>query len=446
MLIMESFVNIKTVFATDSERTVANLSKLYHSATELKDIIKSVSEQWLNAALISGKKILLKPNWVKHSSTDLDEICLRTHDQFVLSALEVILEFEPSSVVIGDAPIQSCYWDQMITPAFLASITQLQEKYNNIPIQVKDFRRVTFDPKLNKQVRERNSIANYLIFDLGKESFLEPVSRSDKRLFRVTYYNPDRLAESHRPGIHKYCITKELFDADIVISLPKIKTHQKAGITAALKNLVGLNGDKDYLPHHQLGGTGFGGDCYPGKNYLRYLSELARDAANRQQGNWQYRPWIKVSGLFWRLSFPGQEHHLGASWYGNDTTWRMVLDLNKIAIFGTNKGELAEKPQRVLYSLSDGIIGGQGNGPLKPEPLPLGIVSFTNHSGMHDVCMGTLMKFDIERIFLLKTSAKIAEKENIDMFLNGLKITLPVLQKFAIHTTPPIGWQKHLKK
>ena len=30
-------------------------------------------------------------------------------------------------------------------------------------------------------------------------------------------------------------------DADIVISLPKIKSHQKTGITGAIKNLVGIN-------------------------------------------------------------------------------------------------------------------------------------------------------------------------------------------------------------
>ena len=32
-------------------------------------------------------------------------------------------------------------------------------------------------------------------------------------------------------------------------SLPKLKTHKKAGITCALKNLIGINGNKEYLPH-----------------------------------------------------------------------------------------------------------------------------------------------------------------------------------------------------
>ena len=117
----------------------------------------------------------------------------------------------------------------------------------------------------NQVDKNRSSISEYVIFDVGKDSYLEPITNDKKNLFRVNNYDPDRLAESHRAGVHKYCITKELFEADIIFSLPKVKTHQKAGITAALKNLVGLNGDKDYLPHHRIGGTEIGGDCYPTK-------------------------------------------------------------------------------------------------------------------------------------------------------------------------------------
>jgi uncharacterized protein (DUF362 family) len=81
----------------------------------------------------------------------------------------------------------------------------------------------------------------------------------------------------------------------------------------------------------------------------------------------------------------------------------MVMDLNKIVIFGRNDGTIAEEPQRQLYSLCDGIIGGQGDGPLRPDPLPLGIISFTNNSAMNDIAMGLIMGFDIQKISLLKT-------------------------------------------
>lgn len=441
---MEYFVNIASVYLSAQDRTLPSLMAVYQNPALLEPKIKEVLNNGLEEKNIRGKKVLLKPNWVKHSSNEADEWCMRTHDHFLLAALKVVLDFGPAEVLIGDAPIQGCYWDKMLSPEFLEQISRLSSQ-SGIPVPIKDFRRVTFDPSRNNPVKERNPLSDYLIFDMGKQSHLEPITRSDKKQFRVTNYDPDRLSESHQPGVHKYCITKALFDADVVISLPKVKTHQKAGITAALKNIVGLNGDKDYLPHHRLGGTGYGGDCYPGKNRLRYWSELAMDNANRRQGTWKFRPWQKLSSLLWRISFPGMEHHISAAWYGNDTTWRMVLDLNKIVIYGKADGTLAKVPQRQLFSLCDGIIGGQGDGPLKPDPLPLGIVSFTNNSGMNDLAMASLMGFDVNKIPMLKTVLLASNQQATQLLWNGKPTDLNKLKAFSVKTTPPPGWVKYFK-
>lgn len=442
---MDYFVNIAPVFSVPENRTLASLQDIYLDSLLLEEKIRSVFGNNLHPSVIKNKKVLFKPNWVKHSKLEADEWCLRTHDQFLLAALKVILEMQPKSVLIGDAPIQGCQWDQVVTPKLNDKVSALSKEFG-VPVSIKDFRRVTFEPSKNNPVRERNPIKDYLIFDLGSESFLEPISRNDKNLFRVTNYHPDRLAESHGPGVHKYCITKELFEADVVISLPKVKTHQKAGITAALKNLVGVNGDKDYLPHHRLGGDGFGGDCYPGRNYLRYWAELALDFANRRQGKKAYWPGYKLSSLLWRLSRPGKVHDMAAAWFGNDTTWRMVLDLNKIAVLGKSDGTLSIEPQRQVFSLSDGIIGGQGDGPLKPEPLSLGIVAFTNHSGMNDLAMANLMGFDTNKIPLLKTMEDLSKEEKFIIKWDGMETSLKQLKKLAVKTMPPPGWVDYLKQ
>lgn len=441
---MGHFVNIASVFSAAEDRTLSALMAVYQNAALLEASIKEVMKNGFDEKNIQDKKVLLKPNWVKHSLVENDEWCLRTHDQILLAILKIVLELKPQSVLIGDAPIQGCHWDKVITKGLKDQISGLSNEYG-IPVSIKDFRRVTFEPSKNNPEGERNPITDYLIFDLGNESYLEPITRSDKKQFRVTNYDPDRLAESHGPGVHKYCITRELFDADVVISLPKVKTHQKAGITAALKNIVGLNGDKDFLPHHRLGGTGFGGDCYPGKNYLRYLSELSIDFANRRQGRFSYWLGCKTSSLLWKLSLPEKEHQPAAGWHGNDTTWRMVLDLNKIVICGKADGSLTKEPQRQLFSLSDGIIGGQGDGPLNPDPLPLGIISFTNHAGMHDLAMAKLMGFEVDKIPLLKTAAILSKKDKFHMTWNGAKVTLNDLKKQAVKTTPPSGWVNYLK-
>lgn len=443
--LINSFVNIETLFGNEQERNISYLAKVYEQPGLLKEKVREITKRVLdNNQIITGKKILLKPNWVTHNRKENDEICLRTNDHLLLALIEIILDCKPAKITIGDAPIQGCNWEKMLTRDFFKNIEKLSVSHS-IPIVIKDFRRVTFDPHKNNLTKERNPISDYIIFDLGKESYLEPVS-STKSNFRVTNYNPDRLAEYHTIGKHKYCITKELFDANIVISIPKIKTHQKTGITGALKNLVGLNGDKDYLPHHRVGGKGFGGDCYPGKNILRRISEYFLDCANRHQGKKIYWFWIYLSKIMWKVSFPENVHHLSAGWYGNDTTWRMVMDLNKIAIYGRKDGTISKTPQRELYSLCDGIVGGQGDGPLNPQPLPLGVLCFTNTSSMTDICMGILMGFNIEKIPLLKYAAQNIIQKNISLKLNGQQTTLQNIANLSIQTLPPPGWVDFLNK
>jgi hypothetical protein len=442
---MKSFTLIQSVFNSENERTIEKLSDIYNDLPRLKRMISCIINDGLADDYVKNKKILLKPNWVLHSKIKNDDICLRTHDNFLLAALEIILEKKPSIVIIGDAPLQGCFWDKMMTPALLEKIKELSARFA-VLVEIKDFRRRFFDPTQNNPLSERRPLAEYVIFDLGKQSFLEPISINKKNIFRVNNYDPDQLAEAHTVGMHKYCITKELFDVDIVISLPKIKTHQKTGITGALKNLVGVNGDKNHLPHHRLGGTGFGGDCYPGKNYLRLWSELCLDNANRNQGKIIYWFWIKMGSLFWRMTKPTKVHQLAASWYGNDTTWRMVMDLNKIALFGKVDGSLADQPQRTLFSLCDGIIGGQGDGPLNPEPLPLGVICFSNNSAITDISMALLMHFDFHKIPLLETAYNLSDKKNdINLIFNGSPITLEGLTHHAIETLPAPGWVDYLK-
>lgn len=440
----KGFVNIKSVFSNPEERTLNSLSEIYNNSKKLVSLITNVVSDYLKDEDIRGKRVLLKPNWVRHSVKEHDEICLRTHDNFILAALEVILEKSPSHVVIGDAPVQGCRWGKMISEKFIVEVKNISKKYS-IPVELKDFRRVVFYAKDNQNITDRRPLDDYIIFDVGKDSYLEPITSTDKNLFRVTQYNPDRFTLSHKKGMHKYCIAKELFEADVVISMPKVKTHQKAGITAALKNLVGVNGDKDFLPHHRIGGTGMGGDCYPGKNYLRYTAELLQDEANRHLGKPIYKLWVRTSAMIWRLSRPRRTDHLAAGWFGNDTTWRMVMDLNTIVNFGKADGTISKTPQRLLYSLCDGIVGGQGDGPLKPDPLNLGVVCFSDDSSRTDISMATLMGLDVNKIPLLQAAKTFMSEREIEVFYDGEKIVPEDLKKYAVKAIPPPGWIDYLK-
>lgn len=436
---MDLFVDIEPLFEEPSERTVDRLREHYQRSEALQMLISAMLERHDLSPVIRGKRVMMKPNWVIHSRRESDDWCLHTSHGFLLAALRAVLACAPERVLIGDAPIQGCHWDQLVTPSFVEEVHRLGHMVH-VPVEIRDFRRKTFEPWLNNPVTDRHPLSEYALFDTGERSYLEPVTRGGRTRFRVNDYDPGVLSKRHAPGRHLYTVTKAFFENEVVLSLPKVKTHQKVGLTAAVKNLVGLVGDKEGLPHHRLGGTQQGGDSYPGGNRLRYMAELASDFADRRQGKPLYRAGSRLSDLFLRL-VPEQFRGGRGAWPGNDTTWRMVMDLNKIALYGTADGQLAQEPQRVVYSLCDGIIGGEGDGPLNSQPLPLGVLSLTNHSGMNDIAMATLLGMDPERLPMLQEAARLQGRDKVRLTWNCREISLDDLRPYRIKTQPPPGWE-----
>ncbi len=243
---------------------------------------------------------------------------------------------------------------------------------------------------------------NYVLFDLKGASLLEALVKDAER-FRVTLYNPDNLYKTHAAGKHQYLIAREVIEANVVINLPKLKCHKKACITGALKNLVGINGNKEYLPHHRRGGYGSGGDCYPGKSWFKWGAEAFLDAANRRN-----------SGLFQNILFQsarvslgcarmlGADDNLEGSWYGNDTVWRTCLDLQRILRYGREDGTLDRTPQRMVISITDAIIAGEGEGPMAPTPVPAGYLTGALNPAAADWVHARLMGFDPRKIPLVR--------------------------------------------
>src|SRR6185312_2947588 len=155
--------------------------------------------------------------------------------------------------------------------------------------------------------------------DLGSDSLLEPLA-ADAEKFRVTMYNPDLLQRSHSRGRHQYLIAREVLQADVVINLPKLKSHKKACVTGALKNLVGINGNKEYLPHHRKGGSEGGGDCYVGQPAWKRAAEDLLDVANRRSPGSTQAAFAWMAGAAERIAAKlGADENIEGSWYGNDT-------------------------------------------------------------------------------------------------------------------------------
>jgi uncharacterized protein (DUF362 family) len=215
-----------------------------------------------------------------------------------------------------------------------------------------------------------------------------------------TYYGADYdieyTNEHHRGETHEYLFSGTALQSGIVFNLPKLKTHKKAGVTLSMKNLVGLNADKNLLPHYSLGTPKDGGDAYiDSAAQQRFEARLLTSI----------KPLLRRSQLAARtagLLKPLARRVLGdtldvvrsGNWWGNDTVWRMIVDLNRILLYATPDGSLADSPQRQSVSLMDGIMAGNGNGPEAPDPLRTNVVIAGADFVAVDIVATTLMGLD----------------------------------------------------
>jgi uncharacterized protein (DUF362 family) len=328
--------------------------------------------EWIPA----GARVVIKPNWVLHANElpggGMD--CLITHRTLIAAVLSYVLRARPSRVVIGDAPLQGCDFARLRAEGGLDRLAEVAPGV----VEIADFRRTLLRRDGHAAHRQEGVRAqeNFVLYDLGADSLIEALPPDAAGRLRVTMYNPDLLARVHAPGRHCYLIAREIIDSDVVLNLPKLKSHMKAGVTGALKNLIGINGNKEFLPHHRKGGSAQGGDCYDGYSFWQSCAENLYDAANRSSGG------AVQTALYWGASQSlraarvfGSEGMVEGAWHGNQTVWRTCLDLNRVLRYGRLDGTLADTPQRRTIHITDAIIGGQGEGPLRPEPVPSGFLT-----------------------------------------------------------------------
>ena len=117
------------------------------------------------------------------------------------------------------------------------------------------------------------------------------------------------------------------------------------------------------------------------------------------------------------------------------------MDLNLIAQYGKADGTLSDIPQRTLFTLCDGIIGGQGNGPLSPEPLPLGIDAFAM-----DEVAGRLFRLNAEKVPLLKEAKRLNQNRTIEYYLDGIECDLSDIDAYSTDVIMPPGWVNYDKQ
>lgn len=397
-----------------------------------------------------GDKVLIKPNWVYHhnrSGAGMDSLI--THPSVIEAVLHYAIKARPSQIVIGDAPIQGCDFESLRTDCRLDEMARRAED-QGVPTVIKDLRLSARAEGgfAGRVVETSRSVEDYVRFDLGTHSSLEPITDEQGR-FRVTMYDPEALKRTHAQGKHEYLIAREAIEADVIINLPKLKTHKKSCLTGALKNMVGINGHKDYLPHHRQGGILAGGDCYRGKSRLKSLAESLLDRAECTRIALLRNLLAKGAILTIKLAtWFGQDSNVEGSWYGNDTIWRTCLDLQRVLHYGRTDGSLSCQPQRRVITFTDAIVAGEGNGPLSPDPVALGVMTLGLNTSAVEWVHALLMGFDPNKIALVREAftahrypLATFRPERIRIEAEGSKITpFNLISDFGHSFRAPEGW------
>jgi hypothetical protein len=202
------------------------------------------------------------------------------------------------------------------------------------------------------------------------------------------------------------------------------------------------------LAHHRLGSPATGGDEFPIDRVLARLASRLDDTVP-SLGISPFANGARVlAKVMTRAAQLGRNVMWGA-WHGNDTAWRMTLDIARILRSADREGRLQPKPVRRHLAFVDGIVAGEGEGPLRPRPRKTGLVLFSPDPVAADFACALLMGYDPLRMKLIAEAFKLrsfplteADPQEIRLFFNGIPVSA---ERLARTLSPPFktpkGWR-----
>lgn len=377
------------------------------------DIDRYGSKGWnpLGELVRPGDTVVLKPNFVREfrETQPGHGDCLITHGSVIRAALDyVYLALRGQGrIIIADAPQNDADFGKIRKIAGLDEIQAFYRKHAGFEVEVYDLRperAIKVDGVICGHKRLPGDPRGYVKVGLGRHSMFAEIEHLCHLLYG-SEYNTDEVRRHHTGGVHEYLVSRTVLEADCVINLPKLKTHKKTGLTACMKNLVGINGNKNWLPHYRVGTPAEGGDQFPDDDWKHRLERRAVGGFKRffpMLG--PLRPWIaRPAKALGKRVFGDTDSQTTRSgnWSGNDTTWRMVVDLNRILLYADAQGNLNGRPVRRLLNIVDAVVAGEGNGPLDPSPRTAGLILAGVNPVATDLVCADIMGLDYHHLSLL---------------------------------------------
>jgi uncharacterized protein (DUF362 family) len=424
-----------------------------------------------------GQIAVIKPNLVYEETKELiGEHCLMTHASLIRPVIDYLILLQATDkikfkIIIADVPIQGANFDIILEQTGLKA---LKEFYDNSLFQQVEI----LDLRHKVALREKSGFFTTIEVPgdpLGytkihlENSFLLDIEKDYKKFGAPGYGSNETISQIKKTGYHYYHIPNTILRSDLFINIPKVKTHKKAGVTLAMKNLIGINGEKAWIPHYRRGSIKNGGDEYDSSQV--FLKSITTKANVLLQGK-SKTLWVigkKINKVFFKRFFRKDlkasskynEYEkkalflVGGDWYGNDTIWRSILDLNFLLFYVNAEGQGLIDKVRKYICLNDGIISGEGDGPLSAEPKKTGIIALSENPVLNDLCFSRIMGFDWERIPQLKHSVELNKYFDFDGSTDKLHLIKSIdtncVEKVQFEKLPnlkfkpPPGWLYHIE-
>ena len=379
--------------------------------------------------------VIIKPNMVNSvhfGNGDLSAVV--THASIIRAVTDYVLIAlnGTGKTIIADSPERMADFDEILRVSGIRDLVSYYQKYDS-HIEIRDLRREKIKYGFGA-IAERKRLdgdpEGYSLINIGKHSAFYGLSK--KRLSKLygADYNRRETIRHHTDNIHEYEVSNTILKSDVIISIPKLKTHKKAGITLNLKGLIGCTGNKNLIPHRTLGDSSNGGDSYPypAKTrrgaFIRWMRDFLKDnvlgiVENKHSAIF-YSGILGVLTLFLR---PPREDlkYGGGEWYGNDTLWRSVVDVARILLYSNKEGNLGTETKRNFLCIVDGIHAGDKGGPMEPRTRKEGIIIGGFDPVAVDVVGTQLFGFDYNRILYLRDTFK-ENKYNISADIKSIEI------------------------
>lgn len=460
----------------DDENTVyAEIRNLFRNH-EL-DIDNYGSSDWnpLGEFVEPGESVVIKPNWVLSYHLDNEDVfSIITHP----SVLRTIIDYVyialagKGQIIVADSPQWDCDWNTLMSLMELDAIKKIYKDELQFDIEIRDLRVIALSALPYYGFAEEGSRKSlkgdplgYSEVDLGARSMFAEIAGKDN-LCGIDLKDRQETIDKHQTNRNCYDVARTFQKADVVINVPKLKTHKKVGVTLNLKAIVGTIGNKNTLPHFRKGKPSENGDAYPEDKEPRShfllkveskLKDLLLKKGNRfgevifkslfQFGRYVIKPLMRPN--------LNRSQTLG-NWYGNDTCWRMVGDINKI-FYGYRGNECEymfdKKTEKRFLSIIDGITAGEANGPLTPTPIQVGALLFGTNPLSVDLTAIKLMGFDYNKIRLYRNIIADSEfralldfdpESGIPINVNGNECN-EIPQDIVHQMTPHDGWLGHIE-